>query len=248
MYSNRMTLFICSRAVIAALCIIAGLTFSAVTVNADESALKDAHAELLDDTSFSLDYVVPDLSSKRDPKGIRDTEKSGFTRSVTSGFGNVMRWLFYIGAAGLAGLIIVYIIKESLRLQRQKHPKAPAAHETAPAPAYQPDQSAAKALIGDIDALAATGRYDEAVHTLLLRSIEDMKANNPRIVARDLTSREISGLDILSRTAKTAFAGISARVERSLFGGRALSREDFEHCREAYQGFAFETNPRRRRR
>lgn len=230
----------------------AGLTVTAacaisVTAYAAGQALKSAHSELLSDETFSFDYVVPDVPELREIKP-RERNSGGFLSDLFGGLANLMVWVFYAGVAAIAAMILFYIAKEAIRIQQNKRPKAAKKKADPPAPAYTPDATAARTLLGDIDALAAAGKYDEAVHTLLLRSIEDMKANNPRAVPRDLTGREISGLAILSDTARTAFTSICGRVERSLFGGRPLNLADFEHCREAYQGFAFETNPKRRRR
>ena len=222
-----------------------GIGLLSTSAYAASLGFRSAHSELMSDSTYSFDYVVPEVPKVRPPS---DNLFLRFMGEIFGALGTVMVWLFWAGIIAIAAAILFYIAKEAVRLQRAKNPKVKSEAKVVQAPAYTPDASAARLLLSDVDALAAAGKYDEAVHTLLLRSIEDIKANNPRAVARDLTGREISALPILSDTARATFSGISQRVERSLFGGRKLSAQDFRTCRDAYEGFAFETNPKRRRR
>ena len=60
--------------------------------------------------------------------------------------------------------------------------------------AFRPTEAKAKALLEEADRLAAQGRFDEAAHTLLYRSIEDIEDRLPRSIRKAQTSREIAGL------------------------------------------------------
>lgn len=221
---------------------------ASVSAYAASQSLRSAHAELLSDESFSFDYTIPPVVVPKERKQREPSSFGDWFGDFFAALGPIMVWMFYLCVGAIVLTVLFFIIKEAVHISRVKRPKTAKAKAPPPPPAYQPDEREARTLLSDVDALAAQGRYDEAVHTLLLRSIEDMKANKPRSVPRDLTSREISGLQILSDSAREAFAGIGSRVERSLFGGRPLSREDFDFSRAAYEGFAFETNPKRRRR
>jgi len=97
---------------------------------------------------------------------------------------------------------------------------------------------ASEALHTDAEALAAQGRYEEAVHLLLWRSLEDIQRHRPRLLRPALTSREIAGSDWMPGVVRRAFAAMAAPVERSLFGGRSLARTDWEEARAAYGEFA----------
>lgn len=110
--------------------------------------------------------------------------------------------------------------------------------EPAPEPQWAPTETRARALLEDADALAAGGRFDEAVHLLLFRSIDDIVAWRGDVVQRADTSRDIARADALPATARGVFAGIVAAVERSLFGGRALDADDWTRARADYAGFA----------
>ncbi|MGW8191787.1 DUF4129 domain-containing protein [Sphingomonas hankookensis] len=106
------------------------------------------------------------------------------------------------------------------------------------APAWTPTETRARALLEDADALAAEGRFDEAVHLLLFRSIDDIVAWRGDVVRPADTSRDIARAEALPENARGVFAGIVAAVERSLFGGRALGADDWQRARADYAGFA----------
>lgn len=106
------------------------------------------------------------------------------------------------------------------------------------APVWVPTETRARALLEDADALASAGRYDEAVHLLLFRSIDDIVAWRGDVVRPADTSRDIARADALPENARGVFAGIVAAVERSLFGGRALDGDDWRRARADYAGFA----------
>ena len=106
------------------------------------------------------------------------------------------------------------------------------------APGWTPTETRARALLEDADALAAQGRFDEAVHLLLFRSIDDIAAWRGDLVRPADTSRDIARAEALPENARGVFGGIVAAVERSLFGGRALDGDDWQRARADYAGFA----------
>ncbi len=52
-----------------------------------------------------------------------------------------------------------------------------------------------RSWLDEADALAAKGRFAEAIHHLLLRSVEDIARRRPKLVRPALTSRELSASD-----------------------------------------------------
>jgi len=112
--------------------------------------------------------------------------------------------------------------------------KPPAVSE----PAWQPDTGAALALLEDADRLAAEGRFDEATHLLLQRSVGQIVAARPEWLHPSTTARELAVLPALPDAARRAFAVIAERVERSLFALRRLSADDWQAARAAYADFA----------
>lgn len=102
-----------------------------------------------------------------------------------------------------------------------------------------PERAQAEQLLEDADALARQGRFAEAVHLLLMRSVRQIAETRPDLVPPSATARELARLPALPGAARTAFAVIADRVERSLFALRHLSNEDWQAARSAYADFAF---------
>ncbi len=92
----------------------------------------------------------------------------------------------------------------------------------------------ARARLADADALAAAGRFAEAIHLLLYRSVDDIETRRPGLVRPAMTSRELAAVQDLPAVARTAFSRIARAVEISLFGGRAIDETAWTECRSAY--------------
>jgi hypothetical protein len=106
---------------------------------------------------------------------------------------------------------------------------------------WRPEIAGAKSWLEEADALARDGRFAEAIHLLLFRSIEDISSRRPALVRPALTSREIAASHGIPEQARNLFAGIARLVERSLFGGSAVSEVDWQQARRAYSDFALPT-------
>lgn len=136
----------------------------------------------------------------------------------------------------LAVLLVLYLlwrIVPSLlaRLRRETPP---------PEPEWAPDRAAAVALLEDADRLAAEGRYGEAAHLLLQRSVHHIAEARPDWLHPASTAREIATLPPLPERARRAFGTIAERVERSLFALRDLTLADWTTARAAYADFALQ--------
>ena len=142
--------------------------------------------------------------------------------------GQAMLWLLLAVAAVLVALLL-WRLAGDLRLGRKPADKPSE---------WTPDESDALALLEDADGLAAQGRFDEATHLLLRRSVGQIAAARPGLLEPSSTAREIAALAALPERARSAFGIIAARVERSLFALRSLSAEDWQAARAAYAEFA----------
>ena len=105
---------------------------------------------------------------------------------------------------------------------------------------WAPQREEALALLEDADRLAAEGRYDEATHLLLQRSVNHIARARPDWVEPSSTARELAALPALPDAARNAFSAIATRVERSLFALRSLRAEDWQAARSAYAEFALQ--------
>ena len=103
---------------------------------------------------------------------------------------------------------------------------------------WSPDLAGARSWLEEADALAGEGRFAEAIHHLLFRSIEDIASRRPALVRPALTGRELAASQGIPGRARELFTGIARLVERSLFGGRSVRKGDWLQAREAYAGFA----------
>ncbi len=153
--------------------------------------------------------------------------------------GPIFQLIFY-GILGLAVIYILYLILNTIIATRRAVVRTDKTEDIPDIPIYQPDADTARVLINDADGLAAQGKFAEAVHILLFRSIQDIEDKRPHHVKRSLTSREIASLSILSPKARDVFSQIGKLVEKSFFGGGILSMADYELSKAAYQAFAFE--------
>ena len=149
----------------------------------------------------------------------------------------VLQWVL-IGLALVLALYAVWRLSEPLRLGWQRKQTAASAEAE-----WTPDQAEALALLEDADALAREGRYDEAAHLLLRRSVQQIAAARPDWIGRASTAREIGALPALPERARSTFTQIAGLVERSLFALRSLSAEDWQAARGAYAEFALERLP-----
>ncbi len=116
--------------------------------------------------------------------------------------------------------------------------KAEDAVGTAEEEQWLPEAAPARSWLREADLLASQGRFAEAVHLLLFRSIEDIARRRPQIVRPALTSREIAAAEAIPPAARGLFERIALLVERSLFGGRDVDAREWQAARAAYADFA----------
>ena len=142
--------------------------------------------------------------------------------------------VFRVVLAVLAVVLVLFV------LWRLLGPLVEAWRLRAPRPdtEWTPPRDAALALLEDADRLADEGRYGEATHLLLQRSVRHIADARPDWLIPASTAREIAALPMLPARARTAFSAIAVRVERSLFALRELTREDWQAARAAYADFA----------
>lgn len=143
--------------------------------------------------------------------------------------GQYLTWLIIAVGAAILAYLAWRVLLPYLRRTRPP-PEA--------APEWTPDAAEASALLEEADRLAAEGRYDEATHLLLMRSVGQITAARPDLLEPSSTAREIASLPAMSEAARGAFRIIAERVERSLFALRSLSADDWLAARSAYAEFA----------
>ena len=192
-----------------------------------EQQLVLAHKALLKTPGLQFDFGAPPPPEKP-PAWIEPLLK--FLASL----GPVLQYVFWGGLAVGAALILYFIVREFLpETWIRKSSVKPAVTD------WRPEAGKARALLEDADGLAAAGRFEEAIHMLLFRSIDDLVARRPGAVRPALTSRDIAGLEALPGEARAAFARLAQAVERTFFGGRPAGADEFGEARRDYEAFAF---------
>lgn len=141
-----------------------------------------------------------------------------------------------IMVAILGGLYLVFGERFSLRGKEKEAQPDP---DISIAPDLRPAEDQARALLDDADALAAAGRFAEAVHLLLFRSIDEIQSKRSGLIGRSLTSREIGALGGLPDAVRQTLSPIIQIVERSFFGGQEVGEAGWKEARASYQTFAF---------
>lgn len=152
----------------------------------------------------------------------------------------VARTLLWVLLAVLAAMLI-WVVVVRLREGEWRLPRWRKAVVMAAEPeeeSWAPDAAPVREWLREADALAAEGRYAEAARHLLFRSVEDISRRRPRLVRPALTSRELAAAEAVPAPARDLFARIARLVERSLFGGRPVSVDDWSGARAAYADFA----------
>jgi hypothetical protein len=145
-----------------------------------------------------------------------------------------LSWLPYL-IIGLIGIALVYILANYLqhRFAGRKGAAAKAAPLVAKSVALptaaEPERDR---TFDEVDALAESGAFTEAVHRLLLLVQERLRGRIEHGIQTSLTSREILRRAKLSQEGATAFATLVAAVEISLFGMRAANAATYALCRE----------------
>lgn len=160
-------------------------------------------------------------------------------------FGN-LSWLFQaLLIAAIVGAILYalwYMFGDvvAMRLGKRRVTDGPDVSDISD---QRPDPVRATSLLEEADRLAADGRFAEAVHLLLFRSIEDLREKRSGGVPQSLTAREISTLSDLTQRTRQALSPIIRIVENSFFGGRPVDSEGWQRARASYEDFAFGGTP-----
>lgn len=117
-------------------------------------------------------------------------------------------------------------------LEKWRGPKAVEDEE------WRPEEGAARQLLDEAEALARNGKFNDAVHLLLFRSIEDIERRRPELLRPSSTSREIGNFESLPENARTMFGVIAGHVERGIFAAMPIGEEGWAASRDAYGAFA----------
>jgi hypothetical protein len=146
----------------------------------------------------------------------------------------VVSYVMWVVVAILALLVIALVLRELTGFE---------AKVSVPVGGDAPEHAAATAAIveqplDDAEVLARAGRFGEAIHALLLRTLEELMRRLDRPLPRSRTSREILAETRLPDEARGALGHLVSAVEVSFFGGAEPGAEDYQICVERFRRFA----------
>jgi hypothetical protein len=205
----------------------------------DLEALDAAHAAYLEKSDLQLerpehDAPPPDFKPPKPPPR--------WLQAIFDFLGNLgplLQFLFWAAIVAVAAGILYFLFGEAIRVRFGKSGKGKVDNPDDVLVDLRPDAHAALSLLDEADALARAGKFAEAVHLLLFRSIDDIQQRLEGGVPRSLTAREIGGLGNLPERAKRGLGPIITIVEHSFFGGRDVDAAGWKSARDSYEQFAF---------
>ena len=212
---------------------------------ADTSGAGGGQGWLLDpelvDPAYSQTIAGGEIQTAFPPPPPPPPPTPEWLKSLLNAIGNFFEWsapaakpLMWIGIALILLFLLYHFVPafarwvDNMRFGRKR------GDADADDPVGQAEAGAARALLAEADALAAEGRFAEAVHLLLYRSVEDIEGRRPGLVKPAMTSRDLADAHDLPSVARGAFGRIARAVEISLFGGRSIDAGAWEQCRAAY--------------
>ena len=89
--------------------------------------------------------------------------------------------------------------------------------------------------VDEIERLARTGAYAEAIHLMLLRALEALRRRLGTSWAKSLTSREIVRRSELPGTDRQASKVLVGAVEICRFGGQQANEQIYRACLDHYR-------------
>lgn len=202
----------------------------------DMDAIDAAHVSYLRNTELQL------VRPESDFQPAARVPAPGWLRVIgrfMESLGPIFRWVFYAAVAAVVCGVLYFLYGEAIRMRLGLGNRRNRAGGDDHLIDLRPDAARAKSLLEEADALARTGRFAEAVHLLLFRSIEDIQNKVDGGVPKSLTAREIAGFERLPVRERTALEPIIRIVEQSFFGGRSVDRDGWVSARASYEDFAF---------
>lgn len=200
------------------------------------------HETWLESDNLQLERPIPDPPPEADtpPEPRQSFDFFRWLADVLNALGPVFRIIFYIGLAFVICAILYFILTQLTDIRiAQFIKKTSDEMEDDVLVSGRPNQSTARSLLEEADALASAGKFSEAVHLLLFRSIQDIRSKREEVLPDALTAREIGNLADLPDRPRNALKPIVSLVERSFFGGRELVQSDWKTARASYEDFAF---------
>ncbi|MDJ0972981.1 MAG: hypothetical protein QNJ98_00800 [Planctomycetota bacterium] len=179
-------------------------------------------------------------SSPRRPRASRRSRSrssGGGSSGGSADLGNALIWMLLIVGGVLVLTWLVRLLGGYTKDVELERPKAGA---PPPRPPIELAGTKTKA-----ERLADAGRFDEAIHVLLLETLGRLAGRMPGGMQKSWTSREILERVELPDDAREALRGLVTAVEVSLFGHDVPGRVEYMSCTRQFEQFAEAVNAER---
>jgi hypothetical protein len=209
-------------------------------IAADQATARAAHDALLEQQDLQFErpeQAPPPPVPMQEPRGVNPFFE--WLASLFNSLGTGMAWLFYVACAAVVASVVYFLFGEALRARFGWKKPEQRGQPTEADIDIRPDAEEARTLLEEADALARQGKFAEAVHLLLFRSIQDIQKRLANGVPKSMTSREIGVMDALPDRARVSLSPIIRLVEASHFGGNAVDEAGWRLARKSYDDFAF---------
>lgn len=152
-------------------------------------------------------------------------------RSERSGLGALSSAMMYVLMIVGVGLVLFFFTRELFGFQADTEPELALGTP-------ERDRGVVERPLGDAEALAASGDFAAAVHTLLLKTLMELSFRQQAPLPGSLTSREILDRVGLPGTAQAALAEIVDLVEISHFGNLPIGKDEWLRSKDSYARFS----------
>ena len=206
------------------------LVVAAMAPQASPDAVRDAARSILSSSEFQRE--LPEASTgetsevSAPPVSVPDLPAAPL--SALSVVAQALMWVLIVVSAGL---VLAFLVHQ-WRAPGRDPTDARTDGVTSSA---VPDFATVPA---DAEALAAQGRHAEAIHVLLLATLDEMRRRLSLPMAPAMTSREVAGRVPLPGPAREALRSLVAAAERAWFAGVPAGSADWERCLATYRTFA----------
>jgi hypothetical protein len=189
--------------------------------------------------SLNLQTEIPEKSVQiKLPDAARETSSlEWFFRKAVSGIVRVIdkiremaKILLTVSVTVIALMIALHLRENLWSLSRAKKLEFGKNEEEARSAALERMEHSQT----EADELASAGSFAEAMHVLLLRSVNEMRTRFASPITVSLTSREILGRLEMSAEERGIFASIVGGVEVSRFGAHNPGEDEYMECRRNF--------------
>ena len=194
-------------------------------------------AERLSEVSRTRDQVLESGEYQTDPPAPREPEERPEQMTLPAGLVEAILWV-------IGGIVVVMIAvflynalqnRSGFKINRDSRQASPRLVET-PISDAQREQDAR--TLEEADALAAEGRFAEAIHLLLLVAMDRLKRELGNRLTPALTGREVLQLAPIPGAVVEPLTRMVSLSEIKHFGGRDAAAPDYAQCRDDFLAFS----------